>query len=90
MAHTKAGGSTKLGRDSRSKRLGVKISDGQAVRPGMIIIRQKGSKYLAGDNVKTGCDDTIFSLKEGKVKFTITRKKKFDGSLRTASKVSVI
>ena len=90
MAHTKAKGSTKLGRDSESKRLGVKRSDGQAVAPGEIIIRQRGTKYYPGLNVKRGGDDTLYSLKKGVVKFNDKRKIAFDGSKKAAKVVSVI
>ncbi len=90
MAHRKAGGSTKLGRDSKSKRLGVKLSDGQRVSPGMIILRQRGTKYLPGENVKLGKDDTILSLKEGSVKFKKVYKNCFNGKKRRVARVSVI
>jgi len=90
MAHTKSGGSTKLGRESASKRLGVKIQDGQVVTPGQIIIRQRGSKYLAGKNVKVAGDDTIYASKEGTVKFTTKKKVRFDGNHRYVSVVSVV
>ncbi len=89
MAHTKAGGSTKLGRDSIAKRLGVKIADGQKANVGNIIIRQRGSKYIAGNNVKVGVDDTLYAAKSGKVKFTTHRKKGFNGKIRTVKKVSI-
>jgi large subunit ribosomal protein L27 len=69
MAHKKAGSSTKNGRDSNSKRLGVKRYDGQVVLPGTIIIRQRGTRFHPGENVGLGRDYTIFSLIEGKVKF---------------------
>jgi large subunit ribosomal protein L27 len=69
MASKKAAGSTKNGRDSKSKRLGVKRFGGQTVKPGMILIRQRGTKYHAGQNVKLGRDFTIFSLIDGEVKF---------------------
>jgi len=69
MAHKKAGSSTKNGRDSNSKRLGVKRYDGQVVVPGTIIIRQRGTRFHPGSNVGLGRDYTIFSLIEGKVKF---------------------
>ena len=90
MAHTKAGGSTKLGRDSIAKRLGVKISDGQKANPGNIIIRQRGSKILAGNHVRVGVDDTLYAVKSGKVKFTTHRKTGFNGKVRTVKKVSII
>lgn len=90
MAHTKSGGSTKLGRESRSKRLGVKIQDGEQVAPGQIIIRQRGSKYLAGGNVRIAGDDTIYALKSGIVKFKNKKKVRFDGNRRYVSVVSVV
>lgn len=69
MAHKKAGGSTRNGRDSQSKRLGVKKSDGQAVVAGNIIVRQRGTKFKPGKNVGCGTDYTLFSLIDGYVKF---------------------
>jgi large subunit ribosomal protein L27 len=69
MAHTKAGGSTKLGRDSASKRLGVKKFGGQLVKAGNIIVRQRGSKWQAGENIGVGKDDTLFAKIAGHVKF---------------------
>jgi large subunit ribosomal protein L27 len=69
MAHKKSGGSAKNGRDSTSKRLGVKRFDGQFVSAGSIIIRQRGTKFHAGRNVKRGGDDTLFALRDGVVKF---------------------
>ena len=69
MAHKKAGGSSKNGRDSESKRLGVKVFGGQAVIAGNIIIRQRGTRYHAGDNVGIGRDHTLFAKADGKVKF---------------------
>jgi large subunit ribosomal protein L27 len=69
MAHKKAGSSTKNGRDSNAKRLGVKRYDGEAVQPGTIIVRQRGTHIHPGNNVGLGRDYTIFSLVEGKVKF---------------------
>jgi large subunit ribosomal protein L27 len=69
MAHKKSGGSAKNGRDSHSKRLGVKRYDGQFVTSGSIIIRQRGTKVIPGRNVKRGRDDTLFALKSGFVKF---------------------
>lgn len=90
MSTTKSTGATKLGRDSRPKYLGVKLYDGQKVRPGMVIIRQRGTKFLPGENVKRGADDTLYALKEGKIKFTEIRKTKFDGSKRLAKVVNII
>lgn len=69
MAHKKAGGSSRNGRDSESKRLGVKKFGGQVVIPGNIIIRQRGTKYHPGQNVGIGKDHTLFALKDGRVSF---------------------
>ena len=69
FAHKKGGGSTKNGRDSESKRLGVKTADGQAVVAGNIIIRQRGTHIHPGVNVGRGSDDTLYALIDGKVKF---------------------
>jgi large subunit ribosomal protein L27 len=69
MAHKKSGGSAKNGRDSHSKRLGVKRYDGQVVTAGSILVRQRGTKFFPGKNVKRGKDDTLFSLIDGSVKF---------------------
>lgn len=89
MAKTKSGGSTRLGRDSQPKYLGVKLSEGQIVMPGMVIVRQRGAKFLPGKNVKRGADDTLYSLKEGAVHFAAKNKRKFDNSQRLATIVSV-
>jgi large subunit ribosomal protein L27 len=69
MSKTKGGGSTRNGRDSQSKRLGVKRFDGQAVNSGTIIVRQRGTRIHPGENVGRGGDDTLFALTEGTVKF---------------------
>jgi large subunit ribosomal protein L27 len=71
MAHKKAGGSTRNGRDSESKRLGVKIYGGQEVAPGNIIIRQRGTRFHAGKNVGIGKDHTLFVTAPGKVQFAV-------------------
>ncbi|MFA5158329.1 MAG: 50S ribosomal protein L27 [Patescibacteria group bacterium] len=89
MAHKKAGGSTSLGRDSVSKRLGVKVFGGQKVVAGNIIVRQKGNKYLAGENVSMGSDYTLYAAKEGVVEFGQVRKTTFSGSGVKKTKVSV-
>ena len=73
MAHKKAGGSSKNGRDSESKRLGVKIYGGQAVVAGNIIIRQRGTKWHPGENVGIGKDHTIYAVAEGNVEFKTKR-----------------
>ncbi len=72
MAHKKAGGSTRNGRDSESKRLGVKRFGGQAVKAGNILVRQRGTRIHAGENVRVGKDHTLFATTDGKVEF-ITR-----------------
>ena len=72
MAHKKAGGSTKNGRDSESKRLGVKRFGGESVLAGNIIVRQRGTRFHAGDNMGIGKDHTLFALKDGKVQFDVT------------------
>ena len=89
MAHRKAGGSTQLGRDSISKRLGVKIFGNQKVKTGNIIIRQRGTKFHPGKNVKRGEDDTLFALKDGVVKFTFKKARNFTGKLVGRRFVSV-
>lgn len=81
MASKKAGGSTKNGRDSQSKRLGVKRFGGQYVLPGTIIVRQRGTKFHLGNNVKMGRDHTIYSIVEGLVKFERKTKEKFKVSV---------
>lgn len=89
MAKTKAAGATKLGRDSLPKYLGVKMSEGQKARIGQILVRQRGTKFLAGKNVGRGSDDTLYALKAGTVHFTTTRKTRFDNSQRIAKVVNV-
>lgn len=90
MAHTKSGGSTKLGRDSGPQYLGVKKYDGERVRPGNILVRQRGSSILAGLNVKTGKDYTLYAVAEGAVKFTEKRKIRFDGKPRRVKVANVV
>lgn len=89
MAHTKSGGSTSLGRDSQSKRLGVKRADGSTIGAGMVIIRQRGTKIHNGKNVRRGSDDTLFATVDGRVKFRTRKKHNFRGtlSLRTFADV---
>ncbi len=89
MAHKKAGGSTALGRDSESKRLGIKIFGGEKVQTGNVIVRQRGTKYHPGKNVRVGSDDTIYAIKDGVVKFQTKKLKKFNGSVRLATVVNV-
>ena len=90
MAHKKAGGSTSLGRDSISKRLGVKIFGGQKAKVGNIIIRQRGTKYKPGKNVRVGADDTIYASKDGVVHFQKKAKRSFSGSLKRKTIVNVV
>ena len=89
MAHKKAGGSTALGRDSVSKRLGVKIFGNQAVKTGQVIVRQHGTKFYPGRHVKIGSDSTLYSLANGVVKFQNKLVKKFHGNLRRTRIVNV-
>ena len=89
MAHKKAGGSSKNGRDSNAKRHGVKLFGGQAVKAGAVLVRQKGSRWHAGENVGKGRDFTLFALTDGKVKFSKKRRVKFDGQSKTDTLVHV-
>ena len=89
MAKTKATGATKLGRDSLPKYLGIKLFEGQLAKPGQILVRQRGTKFLPGKNVKRAGDDTLFALKKGVVRFGTKRKKGFDNSQRIAKVISV-
>lgn len=89
MAHKKAAGTTKNGRDSNAKYLGIKIADGGFAAVGSIIVRQRGTRILAGQNVKVGRDRTLFATKEGKVKITNQRKVHFDGTVVTKKVASV-
>jgi large subunit ribosomal protein L27 len=89
MAHKKAGGSTSLGRDSISKRLGVKLFAGQITKPGNILVRQRGTKFHPGFNVKKGKDDTLFATIAGIITFRKLKKKKFDGSLKETRFIDV-
>ncbi len=76
MAHKKAGGSSRNGRDSESKRLGVKAYGGELIPAGSIIVRQRGTEFHAGDNVGMGKDHTLFALTTGKVLFAVKGEKK--------------
>lgn len=90
MAHRKAGGSAKNLTDSNPQYLGVKLADGQKAAKGAIIVRQRGTKFVAGANVETGKDHTLFALTDGTVKFSTVRKTKFTGHNTTRKKVDVI
>lgn len=90
MAHRKAGGTAKNLRDSQPKYLGIKLADGQKAQPGSIIVRQRGTSILAGTNVSTGKDHTLFALKDGVVKFDSKRKISFNGRNKVKKIVNVI
>ena len=90
MAHTKAKSAAKNSRESASKRLGVKLFDGEKVRPGGIIIRQRGTKFHPGDGVRRGNDDTLYAAISGTVKFASKRKISFDGKRKSVKTVSVV
>jgi large subunit ribosomal protein L27 len=90
MAHKKAAGSTQNGRDSVAKRLGVKIFGNQYAQPGQIVVRQRGTKFAAGENMYVGTDHTLHSEIQGKVSFKKVMKRKFSGSLKRTRIVSVV
>ena len=90
MAHKKATGSTRLGRDSRSQRLGVKVFGDQHAKAGNIIVRQYGSRFTAGENVGRAGDDGLFALVDGVVKFKKVMRRKFTGALRMTRIVSIV
>ena len=90
MAHKKAGGSTALGRDSVAKRLGVKRYEGQIVKAGNILVRQRGSKIKPGQNVMQGKDDTLFATIDGIVKFTEKKVRKFNNQLKKSKFIHVL
>ncbi|MFZ3073665.1 MAG: 50S ribosomal protein L27 [Minisyncoccales bacterium] len=90
MAKTKNTGGTKLGRDPRPKYLGVKLYDGQPAKIGSILVRQRGTSIIAGKNVKTGSDNTLYAIAAGVVKYRETRKKMFNGTQRLAKVAEVV
>ena len=90
MATKKSAGTAKNLRDSNPKYLGTKLYDGELANPGMVIVRQRGTKILAGQNVKVGKDHTLFATKTGKVKFTSARKTDFTGKTKRHRVVNVI
>ena len=85
MAHKKGLGSSKNGRDSESKRLGVKVFAGQPVKAGMIIVRQRGTRFRPGDGAGIGRDDTIFALREGVVAFRRSGDRRYVGVAETSA-----
>ncbi len=90
MSKVKSGGTTKNGRDSNPKYLGVKLSDGATALAGSIIVRQRGTKFTPGDNVGIGRDDTLYALKDGTVSIKNKRKKHFDNTIVTRKVVHVV
>jgi len=90
MAHRKAGGTAKNLRDSQPKYLGIKLADGQKAISGSIIVRQRGTAIMAGNNVSTGKDHTLFALRPGTVKFGSRRKISFNGRTVVKKVVNVI
>jgi len=90
MAHRKAGGTAKNLRDSNPQYLGIKLTDGQKAKSGCIIVRQRGTAIMAGTNVSTGKDHTLFALKDGIVKFGSKRKTSFNGKTGVKKVVNVV
>ncbi|MFA6098514.1 MAG: 50S ribosomal protein L27 [Patescibacteria group bacterium] len=90
MAHVKGAGTTSLGRDSQGQRLGIKLYGGQLAKKGSIIVRQKGTVYHAGKNVKRSANDTLFSLINGIVSFKKKKIKLFNGRLKETTFVSIL
>lgn len=89
MATKKSGGSSKNLRDSNPKYLGTKLHDGQVANVGNIIVRQRGTRVVPGENVKVGKDHTLYSMVDGKIKFKTVRKIRFDGKMVMKKEVSV-
>ena len=90
MAHRKAGGTAKNLRDSNAQYLGIKLADGQTAKSGSIIVRQRGTVFMAGNNVGLGKDHTLFALKDGMVRFGSRRKTSFNGQVNVKKVVNVI
>lgn len=90
MSKTKAAGTTRLGRDSQSKRLGVKLFAGQRAAAGNVLVRQRGTHILAGKNVRKGADDTLYAGRNGVIAFTTRRKTRFDGKQRVVKVLHVL
>ena len=89
MSTSKSSGSSRLGRDSAAQRLGIKMYAGEIIKTGMIIVRQRGTRYIPGKNVKRGSDDTLYSLTNGVVRFSTKLKKLFNGTQRRVKVVNV-
>lgn len=90
MATSKAAGSTRLGRDSNPKYLGLKVANGETVKAGQILVRQRGTKFFPGTNVEMGNDYTLFAQKPGIVQFTKRKKVNFNRSSRLVSALSIL
>lgn len=90
MAHRKAEGSTKNGRDSQPKYLGIKVNNGQRISAGQVVLRQRGTTTLPGMNVGIGKDHTLFALKNGTVKFTTKRKISYNNDIERKNIVHVL
>lgn len=90
MSHKKAGGATHLGRDSNAQRLGIKLHEGQLVKTGMIIVRQRGTKIYPGTHVKKAKDDTLFAMAPGRVKFTHKKRLTFNGTFKMTTFAHVV
>jgi len=90
MAHKKAGGSSKNGRDSNPKYLGLKRNHDQKVRHGNIIVRQRGTVFMPGENVGLGKDHTLFALADGRVSISQTRKKHFNNKIIIKNVIDVV
>jgi large subunit ribosomal protein L27 len=89
MATTKSAGTVKTGRESNPQYLGVKVYGGQKVKIGSIIVRQRGTSFIPGKNIRKGKDHTLYAVKEGAVKYSTKRKRRFDGKQRTVKVVSI-
>lgn len=90
MAHKKAGGSTRLGRDSNPQFLGVKVGNGETVNAGMVIVTQRGTPIYPGKNVKKGTNDTLFAAVAGIVKFSEKKRTRFDGARKRTTFVEIL
>jgi len=90
MAHKKSAGTTRNGRDSNPKYLGIKVAPGALIQVGSILVRQRGTKFHPGLNVKKGVDDTLFAKIAGKVKFRKLKKRKFDNSIKETDYIDIL
>ena len=90
MATKKSGGSTSLGRDSHGQRLGVKLFAGEKARPGMVLIRQRGTKFCQGKGVRRAGDDTLYAEASGTIAFSQKRVTRFDGTTKRKTIISIV